>query len=270
MKKFNYVLFTILTLLSIQNLRAEIFDIYHMNEIYPHLQPGMLVIFDIDNTLIEPVQELGSNQWFENRMKEYISYGCSKPDALEKALREWTAIQNITLVKLVEPEIAGIVKDLQTLGYTVMGLTTRGLGISTCTLHQLQTVNIDLKTTAPTDAEIFFMNERSVLFRGGTLFTAGTHKGNALEKFLKTIDCKPSSILFINDKYSHLLPVEDYCDKFAVPFVGMRYGFLDQKVKNFRKQIAEVQFYHFGHILSDEAAERILHEKKLAPISHTK
>lgn len=260
MKNLNYFIFAFLTFLSIHSLKAEIFDTYQMDEIYHHLQSEMLVIFDIDNTLIEPVQELGTNQWFENRIKEYISFGCSKQDALEKALREWTAIQSVTLVKLVEPNIASIVKDLQNQGYTVMGLTTRGLGISTCTIHQLQTVNIDLKMTAPTDQEIFFMNKQGVLFRGGTLFTAGTHKGDALEKFLKAIDYQPSSIIFINDKYSHLLPVEEYCSKFEIPFTGIRYGFLDEKVKNFRKQIAEIQFYHFGHILSDKAAERILHE----------
>jgi hypothetical protein len=260
MKNLNCFIFALLAFLSIHSLKAEIFDAFRMNDIYKHLQPEMLVIFDIDNTLIEPVQELGTNQWFENRIKEYISYGCSKQDALEKALREWNAIQNVTLVKLVEPDIACIMKDLQNKGCTVMGLTTRGLGISTCTLHQLQTVNIDLEMTAPTDQEIFFMNGKGVLFRGGILFTAGTHKGDALEKFLKAIDYKPSSIMFINDKLSHLLPVEEYCGKFAIPFAGIRYGFLDEKVKNFRKQIAEIQFYHFGHILSNEAAERILHE----------
>ncbi len=265
MKNLNYLILTAFTFLFVHTAQAEILDTYRMDEIYQHLQPGMLVIFDIDNTLIEPVQELGTNQWFENRIKEYISYGHSKPDSLEKALQEWTAIQSITLVKLVEPGIEHIVKDLQNQGYTVIGLTTRGLGISTRTIDQLQTVKINLTATAPTNEEIFFMNERGVLFRGGVLFTAGTHKGKALEKFLKTVGCNPSSIMFINDKYSHLLPVEEYCEKFALPFTGIRYGFLDEKVKNFRKQIAEVQFYHFGHILSDEAAERILHERKLEP-----
>lgn len=260
----NYLKNTFLVLLTIlltASLPAEIYETYNMSELYDHLKPGMLVVFDIDNTLIEPVQELGSNQWFENRIKEYVSYGHNKGEALEKALREWTAIQSITLVKLVEPGIDAIVKDLQEQGYTVMGLTTRGLGLSTRTVEQLQTVGIDLSVTAPSHEEVFFMNERGVLFRGGALFTAATHKGEALRKFLEASNYEPTSIMFVNDKYSHLVPVEEYCTKDDIPYVGLRYGFTDEKVKNHRKQIAEIQFYHFGHILSDDAAERILHER---------
>lgn len=250
-----------MALLFLFSLSAEIYETMHMHEIYDHIEPGMLLVFDIDNTLLEPVQELGSNQWFENKIKEYISYGYNRQDALEKTLRQWTAIQSITQVKLVEPEIDTIVRKLQNDGYTVMGLTTRGLGISTCTITQLNSAKIDLTRTAPTQKEIFFNNERGVLFRGGALFTAATHKGKALEKLLEAVDLKPSSILFINEKLSHILPVEDFCEKANIPFVGLRYGHTDEKVKNFRKQIAEVQFYHFGHILSNEAADRILHER---------
>ena len=261
MKYLKGATFLLLTLLWTATLPADIYETHNMSELYEHLTPGMLVVFDIDNTLIEPVQELGSNQWFEKRISEYQSYGYNSHDALQKALKEWTAIQSITLVKLVEPGIDGIVQDLQEKEYTVMGLTTRGLSMSTRTVEQLETVNVDLSKTAPTQEEIFFMNKRGVLFRGGTLFTAASHKGEALRKLLDAAGYQPTSVMFINDKYSHLVPVEEYCSQYGIPFVGIRYGYTDEKVKNFRKQIAEVQFYHFGHILSDEAAERILHER---------
>lgn len=242
-------------------LPAEIYETSRMDELYGHLEPGMLVVFDIDNTLIEPVQELGSNQWFENRIKEYFSHGYSNHNALHTALKEWIAIQHITFVKLVEPGIDEVVKDLQGKGYTVMGLTTRDLTLSDRTAEQLQSVGIDLSKTAPTQEEVFFMNERGVLFHKGSLFTAATHKGEALHKFLEISGYQPSSVMFINDKYSHLIPVEEYCSQSGIPFVGLRYGHTDEKVKNFCKQIADVQFYHFGHILSNESAERILHER---------
>jgi hypothetical protein len=256
----NFVLFSVSMFFATFSLPAEIYETMHMNKVYDHLQSDMLILFDIDNTLIEPVQELGSNQWFEHRIKEYVSQGQSKQEALEKALREWTAIQNITHVKLVEPGSHQIVKDLQKKGYSVIGFTTRGLGISTCTIEQLESVNIDFTTTAPTKEEIFFTNGHGILFRGGVLFTAGTDKGKALGKFLDTINCRPASILFINDKLSHLLPVEEYCKQSSLPFIGLRYGYLDEKVENLRTQIADVQFHHFGHILSNDAAERILQE----------
>ncbi len=243
------------------HLSADIIETAHMEEILPQVKSGMLVIFDVDNTLIEPVQELGSDQWFEHRIKEYISYGYAKDAALEKALREWTAIQSITNIKTVEGGTSEIIHKIQQQGVSVMGLTTRGLGLSTRTVEQLHTVGIDLGATAPIQEEIFFMNEKGVLFRGGTLFTAGTHKGNALRKFLKRINYTPDSILFVDDKISHLMAVESLCEDLGIPFIGYRYGRLDDKVHNLRKQIADVQFHFFGHILSDEAAERILHER---------
>ena len=102
------------------------------------------------------------------------------------------------------------------------------------------------------------MNKRGVLYRGGILFTAGTHKGNALSKFLFSIKMHPKAVTFINDKYTHLIPIEEVCDLHAVPFVGLRYGYLDQVVEKIDKEVADVQWAHFGHILTDEAAKRIL------------
>lgn len=253
-------LFSFVLLLFVTALHGEIIEVTHMNEIHSYLKPDMLVIFDIDNTLIEPVQELGTNQWFENRIREYVSYGYGKHEALEKALREWEAIQNVTKVRIVEEGTQQIIENIQLQRFKMMGLTSRGLSLATLTVSHLNKVGIDLRKNGPTKEEVFFMNTRGVLFRGGILFTAGTHKGKALFKFLDRINDQPKSVLFINDKATHLAQIEETCEERGVPFIGLRYGYLDEKVKNFRKQIAEVQSYFFGHIMSDEAAERYLHE----------
>ncbi len=250
-------IFSVIFLSSFQ-LNGEIVETKHMKTVYEYLQPEMLIVFDIDNTIIEPVQTLGSDQWFHHRLTEYKSYGYDDANALEMALREWMAVQNITSVKLVEEETGSIIKDLQSKGYKIIGLTTRGLGMSTRTIHQLESVEVNLELTAPSKEEFHFMNERGVLYRDGVLFTANTHKGEALRKYLQTIGYTPKSIMFINDKYSHIVPVEEFCDGANIPFVGLRYSHVDEKVKNFPHQIALVQFYNFGHILSDDAAARIV------------
>lgn len=241
---------------------AEIVEINHMDQVYNYLKPNTLVIFDIDNTIMEPVQTLGSDQWFRHRIAYWIDHGIDPEEALEKALSEWMAIQNITKVKLAEPETGSIIKHLQDRGFAVMGLTTRGLGMSTRTNEQLKTIGVHLEKTAPVKQDVFFMNRRGVLMRGGTLFTANTHKGKALFKFLDRIDYLPKMILFINDKRSHIVPIEETASKRGIPFVGLRYGFLDEKVKNFDGDITAVEFESFGHILSDNEAEEILKERQ--------
>lgn len=257
MKRFSILIFSFYVAI----LSGEILEIHEMKQLLPYIEEGAFVVFDIDNTLIEPVQELGNDQWFRYRKKTYISSGCSKEEALEKTLREWSAIQNVTEVQLAEEGIDQIIEHLQIQNIPMIGLTTRGLGVSTLTVQQLKSVNIDLLTTAPTKEEFYFKNGRGVLFRGGILFTAATHKGEALKRFLEEAEFLPSKVIFVNDKYSHIVPVEEVCEELGIPFVGLRYGFLDQKVRNFREQVAKVQYYFFGHILSDEAAERILNER---------
>lgn len=255
--------FLFVCLLATSFLQAKIVEVAVMTELFDHITPDTLIVFDIDNTIMEPVQELGSDQWFCNRIQEYKSWGLSKEESLEKALREWTAIQSITRVKLVEPGTDRIVMQLQTQKYTVMGLTTRGLGISTRTIEQLATLSVDLSKTPPCHEEFHFMNApQGVLFRGGVLFTAGTHKGRAFAAFLEKTGYQPKRVVFINDKLSDLVPVEETCDSLGIPFVGLRYNYTDAKVKHFRKHIADVQLQHFGHIISDEAAERMLFERE--------
>lgn len=237
---------------------AEIVEIRYMHELFSHIEEGALVLFDIDNTLMQPVQELGSSQWFEHRVREFENGGMTRDKALETVLPEWVAIQSLTQVKPVEPETKKMIRHLQEDGYTVMGLCTRGPGLSTRTGNQLATLNIDLAVTAPISDEVFFTNVNGILFRKGILFTAGTHKGESLAQFLEIIGHEPESIIYVNDRRSRLEEVEQMCTEQGIPFKGLRYGFLDEKVRNFRKQVAEVQLYFFGRLLSDDAAERVL------------
>lgn len=230
------------------SLCSEIIEIKNMRELIPYLKPETLVIFDLDNTLLEPAQELGNDQWFRQQLKKYEASGVKKEIALRKVLNEWSAIQHLTEVKLVEPGSDALVRNLQQKGFVVVGLTTRALEVASRTIEQLQSIGIDLSVTAPTKQEIFFMNGLGVLFRQGVLFTADTHKGNALEKFLAATHYKPKAIVFINDKASHLEPCEEFCQRAQIPFIGLRYGYLDEKLKCFRPDIAEIQFEKFGSI----------------------
>ena len=65
-------------------------------------------------------------------------------------------------------------------------------------------------------------------------------------------------VLFVNDKAPHLRELEKTCKKREVSFTGLRYGFLDHKIKNMRKDLAKLQLEHFGKLLSDHDAEKML------------
>jgi hypothetical protein len=243
-------------------LCAEIREISSFKEVTAHLKPRTLLILDIDNTLIYPAQEVGSDQWFHSRIDYYRQRGYSYSDALDLALPEWEAVQNITQVKLVEPYITEFMRTVQKdTSLHVMGMSTRGLALASRTVHQLDSLAIDLSKSAPTQKELPFLNPRAVLFRKGIFFTAGTHKGRALKKLLDELGSTPQQVVFVNDKRGHLRQLEETLEEIGIPYVGLRYGYLDQKVKNFRSDIAEVQFESFQRIMSDLEAEKILASK---------
>ncbi len=246
------------SLLIFTALSAEIVEIQKIEEFSKHAEEGILLVFDIDNTILEPTQTLGSDQWFCNQIDQYVDKGYPAQEALEIALAEWMAVQNVTNVQLVEPTVAKLIAKYQKKGWPLIGLTTRGLGMATRTVEQLQSLGVDLSKSSPIQEELLIQNKGSALFRGGILFTAGTNKGSAFFKLLDKAGYQAKKVLFVNDKTSHLSAVEKACKRRKVPFLGLRYGFLDHKVNHMRKDLAEVQWKQFGKLISDQDAENIL------------
>lgn len=249
-----------LFLLCVQSLIASSIEIQKIDQIQSYADEETLFLFDIDNTIFEPVQTLGSDQWFSYQIDEYVDRGYPAQEALEAALGDWMAIQNITKVKLVEPSVSKLIGMFQEKKLPIMGLTMRGLGLATRTIEQLQSLGIDLSVSAPSEKECFFQNRGGVLFRDGILFTAGTHNGSAFFKYLDKTGATFKKIVFVTNKAQQLRQVEKACKRRKIPFVGLRYTYLDQKVQNLRKDLVQVQWESFGNLMSDEEARKILKE----------
>lgn len=245
-------------LLALQGLFAEIVEIKYISDLDKFIADGTFVIFDIDNTIMEPVQEVGSDSWFEYRIQFHKKKGLSAEDAFETALSEWMAVQHITDVKLVEPHTASLIRELQSQGKLICGLTSRDLGLAGRTIRQLATLNIQLDKTSPSKEEFLFQNGRNCLYRLGILFTSGSDKAAALQRFFDLTHWKPHNIVYIDDKVEHLKVIEKLCKSLKIPFFGLRYGFLDEKSAQFRSGIADLQFEKFRSILSNQDAEKLL------------
>jgi hypothetical protein len=240
-------------------LFSEIVEVQHFNEIKKHVRSESLVILDIDDTLLVPVQMLGCDPWFIHRLNFYLEQG-NYAFALDKALAEWEGVRHLTKIKIVEEGTEEVIRELQEKNICVMGLTTQGLALATRTTKQLKHLNINLSKTAPSNEDHYFINGHGVLYRSGILFTAGSPKGEALMKLLEILSLKPKHIVFINDKLTHVRDVEGSVELSGIEFTGLRYTFSDERVQNFRQDIAEIQWTQssFNYILSDEEALAIL------------
>lgn len=243
-------------------LSSEIIETPHFREIVTYASPETLIILDIDDTLLTPCQMLGTNAWFEYRFKENRLRAKCGDDPLDQTLAYWEGIRHFTQMEIVEEGSDKIIDSLQNQGIPVMGLTTQGLALATRTINQLYSCGIDLSKTSPTREDCYFDNGHGVLFRKGILFTSGTHKGAALLKYLEIANIRPSRVVFLNDYKSHLLQVEESLEKKGISFIGLRYGFSDERVRRFSPEIADIQLRYssFERILSDAEAEKIMSE----------
>ncbi len=240
---------------------AKIIEAGHFKDLLAYADADTLFILDIDDTLLVPEQMLGCDEWFQCRMSFHQKKGMDAKNALEKALAEWEAVRHLTKMEIVESGTEKIIHNLQARHLPIIGLTTQGLALATRTSQQLAEKQINLSLTAPYKNDHYFqLAGHSVLFRHGILFTSGKHKGEALFEFCKASGIQPKRIVFINDKASHLAEVEGTAQKKNVEFIGLRYSYSDGRKKNFRPEIADVQFSQssFTHLLSDkEALEKL-------------
>lgn len=243
-------------------LNGEIFEVSSIYSLQKYIDHKTLIVFDIDNTLMETEQTLGSDQWFYYRWNQLLTEGFPAKEAKIQALKEWISIQNISKVKVVEEGTKEFVQKLQNENYTIIGLTTRGLEMSFTTVTQLESLGIMLNTTSPFKDDLFFKNRnKGVYYHQGILFTMATPKGDALYTLLTIIDLRPDKIVFINDKKEHLKDVEKMCIEKNIPYIGLRYNYLDHKIQNFDKNIAEIQFDKYGKFLSDEEASNLINHE---------
>lgn len=261
-------LFILPFILFFAPLTGQIIEVDHFCEIKNHLKPNTLVVLDIDDTLIVPIQTLGTDAWFCYWLDKHQSDGLSKEEALERALADWEAIRHLTEMNLVEEGTDGIVQDLQNGGIPVIGLTTQGHTLARRTVNQLSSLNIDLSKSAPCQNDIYFPaslngHEHGILYRKGILFTSGTPKGKAFLLLLEHLAIQPDHVLFINDKKSHLLDLGSSVEEAGIAFTGLRYTFSDERVTLFNEEIANIQWEKssFGRILSDEEAQLHLCKK---------
>lgn len=248
-----------LILLIYHSIHAIITEVQNFKEVIPHLTEDSLLTLDIDDRLLVPKQMLGSDVWFENRVKQHKALGTPSVTAFEKALNEWEGIRHFTEMQLVEPGIEKIIHDLQKKSRIIMGLSTQPMTLSRITPKQLKDHQINLALTAPSTKSYYFQNENK-----GVLFASGTSKGKALFHLLEVLEKKYNRIIFINDKASHLSDVEQEAKRNNVEFIGLRYGFSDFRRKSFDPKIATIQLQvsGFTHILSDTEAATYLQQEK--------
>ncbi|MFN3190025.1 MAG: DUF2608 domain-containing protein [Aureliella sp.] len=225
-------------------------------------QSEVLVVFDIDNTLLAMNQDLGSDQWF-NWQSQLMN---SEPDSPDLVAEDFDGLLEVqgTLFALSkmhppEPELPDHISAIQALGLTTVVLTSRGYAFRDAAERELNRNGYDLAATAlrikesrglfmpfdPDQPEAHGLSPSiiediqgrlgPVTYSNGIYMTAGQHKGYMLRTLLARAEPKKEfkAILFVDDHKKHTIRMHDAYEDSPIHLVTFHYTREAGNVSNF-------------------------------------
>lgn len=247
--------FLFLLLVQVFCVHAVIHDVYSMRDIFadstgasnPALADGTpltsldLVLFDLDNTVIEPDNDdlYGGDVWLTMYAKNEAQL---KQMSVDQALHEiclprYFEVQSNLSLRLVEPIVANHIRSLQDAGVVVFALTSRSKPVMAVTMKELPRLGIDFsRSTLATALTIPFSGAYPAEFVQGIFFGSSNKKSALLTALVSALPYKPQRIIFIDDKKQHTEDVGAAAEKLGVAVNCYRYGHLDEKVRAYTKK----------------------------------
>lgn len=236
---------------------CDITEIDRMEDIRDSINSGTLLIYDIDNTIFEPVGNYGSDQWFYYLHKVYQMDGFCREESEEKALDLWNHTQSLIKVRPVEPCTPNLIKDHQAMGVKIIAMTARTPSIADVTMGQLKSIDVNFADSTISNTGTMRLIHSScvgdLLFIDGVFFVGEKNsKGDSLMLLLQALNYTPENVVFVDDRLRHLEAVEKNLKSREIPFKGYRYGGADKKVRAFDDFTSEISdkktadLFYFG------------------------
>lgn len=264
MKKF--ILYFCLTASA---LCGEIKEITRIDNILEEITPATLVLFDIDDTLIQPTHYVTHRKWKTwVRKRLAVLYPEDKIKQTDMYGTTFLAINLQAPLTLVEVQTPALIAQLQGRGLEVWALTSRGQdywysypvkGMSHKTIAQLQHVGIHFdKSTRKHDFAA------CPNFEGGILFTKNEDKGPFLIRLFKQIGYRPEKVVFVDDHPDQVESVVESLEKEGIACVGYHYSAASDKPFHFEACLMQFKYMYENHVLLSN--EEVL-QKDLTTVS---
>jgi len=208
----------------------------------------VLMVFDIDNTILAMEQGLGADQWYEWQ-KELAGHDQCNVQNVGNRFAVQGAIFFASAMRPTQPDAARQVKTIQDKGIPVIALTSRGPEYRLQTFRELRRNGYRFSHSAigPDGGyEQVFMpveNGRMSRYEDGVFMTAGQHKGEMLYALLKkTGTTMPAVIVMADDKQKNLDAVKETFSTLEVPVHAWRYTIEDANVEGFDPEQAHAEW----------------------------
>lgn len=229
--------------------QIHVLEIKHIRDVLKHTSHNSLVIFDLDNTLVESTQEVGSDQWFVSLSQYAANIMVDSAETISLVLSIYHEIQFHIDLRAVQQEAIRIIQILQDLCIPVLALTARGTKISEPTLKQLDKIGIQFHKQWDEEFSLPKDEMHAPIFRQGVIFCDGADKGKCLDYFLHYKLFSPKHVVMVDDKAKYLISVGKMLKQYHAQFVGLRYSFLDEKVRAFNWERSLEELFAITHRL---------------------
>jgi len=208
----------------------------------------MLVVLDIDNTLLAMEQDLGSDQWYHWQKALADEEPCS-----DRLVSDRLAVQGAlyfaSAMRPTQPNAAPQVRRLQDAGVRVIALTARGSDYRLATFRELRRNGFSFWPAAWPPAAGYVEEyvpeglERAVRYEDGVVFAAGQDKGLVLQDLLqRSGEEAPLLIVMADDKQDNLKAVMKAFSWTPTKVQAWRYTREDDQVAAFDPDDAAAQW----------------------------
>ena len=171
---------------------------------------NVLVVLDIDNTLLAMEQDLGSDQWYQWQKALADDEPCG-PMTVPDRFAVQGAIYHASAMRPTQPDAAEQVRVLQDSGLRVIALTSRGTDYRLQTFRELRRNGYDFRRSALAPRagwpENFIPSRgnRPARYEDGVFLTSGQHKGDMLLDLLERSEAAlPTVVVTVDDKRGNL------------------------------------------------------------------
>lgn len=248
-----------------ENRQDIISESFAFRDILPLIHHDSWIFLDLDNTVIESRSEVGGDQWFTCMIQMACETLLDSDTACRYVIDIYHSIQHIVRAQAVEAEAVFLIRALQDIGLPVVALTARDYCLLAPTVRQLNEAGIRffesyyyfMGDNFDPECPVSLTQDNKTILDHGIIFCAGQNKGKCLQAFFEFLGRQPAHLVMVDDKLRHLETVQTLALQLQIPFNGLRYGYLDEKVASIDMQRAHLSLTRLRPHLSGPANHAI-------------
>lgn len=214
---------SVVDFISVDNTINEKVNKYGTNEV--------LLVLDIDNTILTSDADLGSDIWYQWQAGELDV----KPEPKQKLSNDCLYNEAIALLyelgtmKLTDSLLPNYINNWQSKGITVISLTSRSPRCRAATERELMRNNVDLsqaelKTVDGNKLNLeYSINNRELSYSNGIFMTSGMNKGEMLAHIINRSGKSYKSIVFVDDGKKNIDAVKNKYSSCSNADLGLFY-----------------------------------------------